>query len=189
MTPFLPLLIFMLVRLIYITLETPAGANAGNKSLNVLKRRFKMSFRFNRKINNISMLFNGHYVDVKALYVLRFNTLPCISFIGETDPTKAYAYIKEMFDKDVKEIYQHSFFDHDQGETFFNNTIFIMANERMIEIGSNYCHLLHNTTDYGWARNTVQALAGFRIANAAASTATAQTRIIGFAKHTTMSNN
>ena len=185
MTPLMPLLIFLLVRFIYIAIENSPGANNSDSTYNILKRRYKMNFRFNRKISNLNMLFNGHYIDVKALYVLRFSGIPCVSFIGETDATKAYAYINNTFGADIKQVYQHRYFDHDHGGTFFNNTIFIMTNERMVEIGSNYCHLLHNDLDYDWARQTLEALAAFRLA----TTNTAQTQVIGFAKQTSMNNN
>ena len=128
------------------------------------------------------MLFNGHYIDVKALYVLRTGKIPCISFIGEIDVTKAFAYIKENFGAEIKQTYQHSYFDHDSKKSYFNNTIFIIPNERMIELGNNYCHLLHCVDDYTWARNMLEALADFR--NAAETTAT--TQVVGFARQAEM---
>jgi len=145
-----------------------------------------MKFRFSKKINSMNMLFNGHYLDAKALYVFETGTIPCISFIGEIDVTKAFAYIKENFGADVKHTYQHSYFDHDSKQSFFNNTIFVMANERMIELGNNYCHVLHSKEDYGWAGNMLTALADFRMVAEAAGAATAKTQVVGFARQVQM---
>jgi hypothetical protein len=81
---------------------------------------------FNRKIKEVNALFMGHYVDVKVLYTMLYDELPCVNFIGELDTSKAMDFINKQFKYGVKEIYQHSFFDHDKQELFFNNTIFVL---------------------------------------------------------------
>lgn len=181
MTTFSPLLIILLVRLILIMAnDTSSGAH--NKNYKPSKRRYKMNLRFRRKIENPGMLFNGHYIDVKALYVLRTGNIPSISFIGEVDATKVFAYIKENLGADVKQTFQHSYFDHDSREAYFNNTIFIMPNKRMIELGNNYCHLLYETDDYSWAYKLMETLSNFR--SVAGTTAT--TQVLGFARQAAM---
>lgn len=136
---------------------------------------------FRRKVSNMNMLFNGHYVDARALYVLEMDAVPCISFIGDIDVSKAFAYITENFRADIKHTYQHSFYDHDSKASYFNNTIFVMANERMLELGNNYCHLLHNRYDYNWADKMLTALADFRMI-----ATPAQTQVVGFARQPQM---
>jgi hypothetical protein len=44
-----------------------------------------MGFRFLKRINANTGLFNGHFIDAKAFYVLRFNAIPCVTFIGDMD--------------------------------------------------------------------------------------------------------
>lgn len=141
-----------------------------------------MNFRFNRKAKNLSMLFNGHYLDVKGFYVLATEKIPCVSFIGEIDVTKAYAYIKQSLDGDIRNTFQHSYYDHDSKETYFNNTIFVITNNRMIELANNYCHILHDGTYYTWARNMLITLADFRLVREQKT----QTQIIGFARQAEM---
>lgn len=181
MTTFSPLLIILVVRFIFIMANAISG-DEQNKNYKPMKRRYKMNLRFRRKINNLSMLFNGHYIDVKALYVLRTGNIPCISFIGEVDVTKVFAYIKENLGADVKQTYQHSYFDHDNREAYFNNTIFIMPNKRMIELGNNYCHLLYEADDYTWAYKLMETLSDFR----SVADTTATTQVLGFARHAEM---
>jgi hypothetical protein len=177
----MPLLTIMLVRFIIIIVKIMDDGEQ-KKYYKPMKRRYKMNLRFRRNINSFNMLFNGHYIDVKALYILRTGNIPCISFIGEIDVTKAFAYIKENFGADVKQTYQHSYFDHDNRKTYFNNTIFIMSNKRMIELGNNYCHLLYEVDDYDWACDLLEALADFR--NVAGTTSA--TQVIGFARQAEM---
>lgn len=131
---------------------------------------------FTRKIKDYIGLFTGHFVEVKAFYALQFDKVPCVSFIGEVDSTEAYGFILKTYRNEIIDIYQHNFFDHNEKEILFNNSIFILTNNRMIEVGANYCQVLHTTAQYNWAKVLLKRLAQFR------SEAAEQNKIIGFAK-------
>ena len=77
---------------------------------------------FTRRMNDAAALFNGHYIDVKAFYVIRFDQMPCVSFIGEMDATRVFAYLNEAYKSEIVNVYQHSYFDHTEQKMFFNNT-------------------------------------------------------------------
>jgi hypothetical protein len=139
---------------------------------------------FGRKINNGGNLFNGHFVDVKAFYVLHFNEVACISFIGELDISKAYALIRDKYRADIKATYQHSYFDHAQAKTFFNNTILVLTNRRMIEIAGHYCQILHTPARYDWARKLMNELAELRKVNETPEPV--HVKVIGFARETSL---
>jgi hypothetical protein len=81
----------------------------------------------------------GHYVDVKLFYAIHFNIIPAISFIGDVDGSKAFKHLHDRFKYKVAGIYQHSYFDHDKKDIFFNNTVFVFKDKRMIELAGNYC--------------------------------------------------
>ena len=181
MTPFSPLLIILLVGFIFIIVKA-MDEGAQKKNYKPIKRRYNMNLRFRRKINSLSMLFNGHYLDAKALYVLRTGKIPCIRFIGEIDGPKAFEYIKENFAEEIKQGYHHSYFDHDKKESLYNNIILVMPNERMIELSSNYCYLFHHADDFEWAARMCEIIAGFR--NVANTTTT--TQVVGFARQAEM---
>ena len=144
-----------------------------------------MLFRFLKRINTNAGLFNGHFVDVKAFYVLKFNAIPCITFIGDMDITKAFAFVKDNCKADITATYQHAYFNHDDKKVYFNNTIVVLTSERMIEIADNYCMLLHTTNQYAWARELVNNLAQFRIEKDAAPVFR-HTPVVGFAKEAEM---
>ena len=146
-----------------------------------------MLFRFLRRINASAGLFNGHFVDVKAFYALKFNAIPCITFIGDIDITNAFAFIKNNCKADIISTYQHSYFNHNDGRVYFNNTIIVLTFERMIEIAGDYCQLLHTTNQYTWASQLVNNLAQFRIErNVVPTTAFRHTHVVGFAKEAEM---
>ena len=140
---------------------------------------------FNRKLNDLNALFNGHYVDVKVLYALTHDKLPAVSFIGELDTTKAFACINEQFKRSIVTIYQHSYFDHSEQRMLFNNSIFILTKYRMIELGHNYCQVLHSNKQYRWAADLVKELSAFREIVEPVK----ENRIVGFARRTEMVQN
>ena len=131
---------------------------------------------FKKKINDLNGLFNGHFIEVKALYALEFDAISCVSFIGELDTSKAFAFINENMRSEIVSIYQHSYFDHNEQKMFFNNTVFVLTNKRMIEIGSNYCQVLHTQQQYSWANGLVNSLSQFRMKS--------NEPVIGFARQT-----
>ncbi len=132
---------------------------------------------FNREITNPGAMFAGHYIEVKAFYAWHFNRLPCVSFIGETDVSKAYTYISERFQYQVESVYQHAWYEHDENKMFFNNSIFVFQGKRMIELANDYCQILFAPSQYGWANEVVKELATFRkVPEANAG------RIVGFAR-------
>jgi hypothetical protein len=135
-----------------------------------------MFFRLFKKFKNVIGLFNGYFIDVKALYVLEFDTVCSVSFVSEIDTTKAFAFINERLKTGIVIVYQHSYFDHNQKEMFFNNTIFVLANKIMIELGKDWCQILHTPEQHGWANALIEELSQFKIVNSEG--------VIGFARQT-----
>lgn len=108
-------------------------------------------------------IFSGHYIDVKALYAFRFNALFNMKYIGELDTSAAYAFIIDQLKNEMNAVYQHVYFDHGSADFYFNNTIILLRNKRLIEIGSNYCQVLHTPHHNAWAKELVVSLAAFKI--------------------------
>ena len=143
-----------------------------------------MLLRFFKRINANAELFNGHFVDAKAFYAFRFSAIPSITFIGDLDITKAFAFVKDNCKADIISTYQHSYFNHNDKKFYFNNSIVVLNAKRMIEISDNYCQLLHTTNQYTWAKQLVNELAHFKIEKDAP--AFRRTQIVGFAKEAEM---
>src|SRR5215471_11318839 len=147
-----------------------------------IKRRYKMKMNFTRKTKNVQVLFNGHYIDAKALYVLQFNKIPSICFIGNMDTKKTFDYITEKFRSEIVAVYQHAYFDHDKQEMFFNYTLCVMTGNRMIEIGPGYVHALYEPKAFAGVKHLMKALAEFKMA----TVPTYQTKVVGFAREPEM---
>ena len=129
---------------------------------------------FKRKFNDLIGLFNGHFIEAKTLYAVEYDAVCCISFIGEIDTSKAFAFVNEAMKGDVYQTYQHSYFDHSEQRMLFNNTIFMLNNKRMIELGNNWCQVLHTPQQYSWANELIKQISQYKIVN--------KEPVIGFAR-------
>jgi hypothetical protein len=158
-----------------------AQTDEANNFYKPVKRRRKMKWFFTRKIRLTDPLFNGHFVDVKTFYVLHFDKVPCIDFIGEIDITKAFEYIKENLGHELVNAFQHVYFDHDKQQIFFNNSVYVLRGNRMIELTRGYAQILHTPKDYIWADELMTALAAFKVEAPAY-----QTQVVGFARQPEM---
>lgn len=157
--------------------ERNRHAKYGYKASRKRVWKFKL---FKTKLSYANNLFNGHFVDVKAFYAARFNRVACVSFIGELDISRAYEVVRDYCGDDIIDTYQHSYFNHETQEVYFNNTIIVLTSNRMIEIAGNYCQLLHTPNDYNWARWIMKELAVFK-ADTPQPQAPAYTQVLGFA--------
>lgn len=135
-----------------------------------------------RRQYNIQGLFSDHFVEVKAFYVAHYNKVPCVTFIGELDITPAFAFLRQKLEQETVNIFQHSFYDHTEQKMFFNNSILVLRDNRMIEVAGNYCQVLHTPDQYNWADQLVRELTQFRVQP---SSADVPATIVGFARQTT----
>jgi len=133
---------------------------------------------FKRRLSNVNSLFAGHYIDVRVFYVQLFNEIPCIGFISEMDSSKAYTYMRDNYAGEITATYQHSYFEYAQQEIFFNNTLFVLKDKRLIELTNNYCHVMHSSKQYDWAHRVIKELSVFRQETATANA----NKIVGFAR-------
>jgi hypothetical protein len=147
------------------------------------KRRYNMKLNFTRRIKNVQPLFIGHYIDAKALYVLYFDRISNVCYIGNVEANLAYDYIKEKFRDEIVTVYQHVYFDHDKQDTLFNNTLFVLTGKTVIEVGTGYVHVLYEPGKLSEVKELIKALAEFKVVTAVP---TYQTKVVGFAREPEM---
>lgn len=117
---------------------------------------------FQRRIINPTAVFNGPFFDVRTLYVIEYDRMPSISAIGEVDGGSVYAFVKERLGASIINVWQHSYYDFQEGGVVFSRSVFQLGGNRMIEVGAEYCEVLHHG-DFGWANELITALAHFRL--------------------------
>jgi hypothetical protein len=118
---------------------------------------------FGRKYRDTASLYNGPYMEVRALYTMEFDRVPCMTYIGSVSAADVFRHIKTSMRDAIRTTYQHNYYEHSESELLFNFTVIVLEEDRMIEIGPGYCQLLHGPEHYGWARSLAAALAEFRI--------------------------
>lgn len=189
MFPYAVAVIVLVRAIIAVTNDNTRNARHGNMSKRQMhdngikiKRRCRMKWFSKRKITNAEFLFNGHFIDVKAFYALEFGCVPCVHFAGEINIAEVYKYVVNVFSHDIVDTYQHSYYDHAEQKSFFNNTVFVLTGNRIIELGNNYCHVLHSTKSYDWGNKVIAALAKYR----AVTEVSTQVKIVGFARQPEM---
>lgn len=183
--PIVPLTV-VIIRIVMLAMQrkmgiAETGLQPGRLAYNPIKRRRKMKLSFVRKIKLTEPLFNGHFIEVKTFYVLQFDKVPCVGFVGEIDVTKAYAFIRESPGYEVISVLQHVYYDHDKQQTFFNNAVFVLTGNRIIELARDHAQILHTPKDYVWAKELMKTLAAFK-----AETPAYQTQVVGFARQSEM---
>ena len=95
------------------------------------------------------------------------------------DAGKAFDFIQSTYRNQLKGIYQHNYFDHDKRDFFFNNTLFVLKNKRLIELGNNYCQVLYTKDEYGWGQTMIKELSVFHVTGDV-------NKVIGFARSNNM---
>ena len=155
--------------------EKPGRTTTGFFYLLIFKTGVMFFNLFRTKVSRVNALFLGHYVDPKVFYTVQFSEVPCISFIGELDTSKAFYFIQSTYRQQVNGIYQHNYFDHEKGEFFFNNSLFVFKHKRLIELGNNYCQVLHTKDQYDWGQTMIKELSVFRVTDEV-------NKVIGFAR-------
>lgn len=116
-------------------------------------------------MNINSPLFNNHFIEVKTFYVTTFGKVPCIHFISELDVSEAYTHISRKLQQDILDTYQHAYFDHEKQRMLFNNTIFVLRENRIIELANNYAQILFAPNQYDWANRLTKELSACKKLN------------------------
>jgi hypothetical protein len=134
-----------------------------------------------RRIAHNNHLFNGQYIDPKALFVACFDILPSVSCITQVDVNPAYEWIRKQVEGEVIDCYQHSQYNREIGRTEFNVTYILLFGKRLIEVGSDYVSIFHDRANAAWAQQMLDDLAPLTIAETSE-------RRIGFATRQAVSN-
>lgn len=99
---------------------------------------------YEKSLLEASKLFDGTLYDTKVLYLQTFNTLPNVHSISNIDGFKFYKKFEEAYTNIIiKKLVYRSFLNK-QSEYAFDNTIFILTNNILIEIDENYCQILND---------------------------------------------
>ena len=120
--------------------------------------------RNKEKQNAISLnsVFEGRFLNSKALYLYHFNELPSLHNRYQINGEKAYEAFSEKFDSRIVDKHQFRWFDQKKKRFQFDTTIVILDNHCLLEINQNYCQLLHNNQQTVFLNEVDDLLSRFR---------------------------
>ena len=96
------------------------------------------------KILNTHSVFSNRYLDSKAMYMYFFQSVPCISFVSQINGEKAFNVIKEKYAGMICSMHSYRSYDRRDAKMEFDDTVMVLNNDCLLELGSNYCEILHN---------------------------------------------
>ena len=88
-------------------------------------------------------VFGRRFLNSMSLYLYQFNNLPSRHFIANIEGEKAYKYFKEAFADLIVSEYQYRWFKKEKKKFQFDETVFILKNNCIVEI-DEYCEILHD---------------------------------------------
>ncbi len=106
----------------------------------LIRKNFVLHTRIKRVPGNAD-LFDNSYIDVKAYYLQEFGTMPCLSFVGDLQVTKAFEYINDGNAGKVLEVYQRTYYNRQHKKQESIKTVFKLENRLLIELGQDYAEI------------------------------------------------
>ena len=102
---------------------------------------------YNQKAFSGHNMFDGNFLDAKALFLHCFNALPSIHYCNQIDGEKAFACFKEKFTSQIKNIHQYRWYKTNRKKYQFDKTLIVLNNNCLVEFDDDYCEILHHGND------------------------------------------
>lgn len=102
-----------------------------------------MDNSIHQKTIDANSVFGRRFLNSMSLYLYQFNNLPSRHFIGSIEGEKAYKAFKEMFADLIVSEFQYRWFKKEKKRFQFDETVFILKNNCILEIDF-YCEILHD---------------------------------------------
>lgn len=101
---------------------------------------------YTRKVIDANQVFNDRFINVKALFMYNFHSVPDIHFISKIDAEKVFNAFPQKFGEYIRHIHKYRWYEHKKKKGFqFYKTVIILNNNCIIELDDNYCTILHNS--------------------------------------------
>ena len=111
---------------------------------------------------NLNTVFDGRFINSKALYLYDFNELPSLHNRYQIDGEKACEAVRVKFASRIVDKLQFRWFNQQKKRVQFDTTIFILDNHCLLEINQTYCQLLHNNQQVVFLNEVDHILSLFR---------------------------
>ena len=115
----------------------------------------------NQKTMDANSVFGRRFLNSMSLYLYQFNILPSRHFIANIEGEKAYKYFKEAFADLIVSEYQYRWFKKEKKKFQFDETVFILKNNCIVEI-DEYCEILHDGKQHHFIEQCTELMNRFK---------------------------
>ena len=115
----------------------------------------------NQKTMDANSVFGRRFLNSMSLYLYQFNILPSRHFIANIEGEKAYKYFKEAFADLIVSEYQYRWFKKEKKKFQFDETVFILKNNCIVEI-DEYCEILHDGKQHDFIERCTELMNRFK---------------------------
>ena len=120
-------------------------------------------YKLRRLLKNYPAIFGRDYLDAKAFYLRIFKQVPCITYMRNIQSDKVFEYIIQGNAGRVESVYQMNQFNWQHERVEFTESIFVLENKLMIELGREYVEVLFGNNNFDYAKNLTEMFAGFKL--------------------------
>lgn len=115
-----------------------------------------------QKIIDANSIFEHSFLDCKAYYMYCYHKVPCITWADQLNTEKVLDYIKTEYAEAITGIFQNSKFSRKKKKHIHFTTIILMKDNCLVELGGNYCEILHTHEDYEMANILIKEVSRFK---------------------------
>lgn len=115
-----------------------------------------------QKIMNANSIFQNSFLDCKAYYMYVYQQVPCITWVDMVNTEKLLQHIKTEYAEAVTGIFQYSKYDRKKRKSQYSTTIILLKDNCLVELGGNYCEVLHTHEDYEMANTLIREASRFK---------------------------
>lgn len=115
-----------------------------------------------QKVIAADSIFQNSFLDCKAYYMYVYQQVPCITWVDQVYTEKVLKHIRTEYAEAITGIFQYSKYDRRKKKSVYNTTIILLKDNCLVELGGEYCEILHTHQDYDMANELVREASRFK---------------------------
>ena len=115
-----------------------------------------------QKIIDANSIFENSFLESKAYYMYVYQKVPCITWIDNVNSQKILQHIKKEYAGAIMGIFQYSKYNRKKKKPLYSTTIILLKDNCMVELGNEYCEVLHTHEDYEMAYTLIKEASVFK---------------------------
>lgn len=115
-----------------------------------------------QRFPNIDALFDGSYINTRALYMLHNHTLPQVAYISRLDGEKAFNAFKDKYGEMIDHVYVYNWVRRKGNKFMYDRNLVLAKNGCVLEFDDDYIEIYYPETVAGFVQELVKFSAAFK---------------------------